>query len=68
MQFEHDLLGTHLGAANPPLDIPRLARLLAASTLDLAPLVTHRFPLDEINEAIALVASGQAGRVVIDLD
>ena len=67
-QFEHDLLGTHIGAANPPLDIPRLARLLAAGKLEVAPLITHRFPLEEINEAIAVVASGVAGRVVVDLE
>jgi Zn-dependent alcohol dehydrogenase len=30
-------------------------------------LVTHRFPLKEINAAIAVVAAGQAGRVVLDL-
>jgi len=66
-QFEHTVRGTHIGGANPPLDIPRLARLAAAGKLDLAPLVTHRYRLDDINEAIAVVASGEAGRVVIDL-
>ena len=66
-QFEHDVLGTHIGASNPPLDIPRLARLLAAGKLDLATLVTHRLPLESINDAISVVRSGQAGRVVIDL-
>jgi Zn-dependent alcohol dehydrogenase len=66
-QFEHTILGTHIGGANPPLDIPRLARLLAAGKLDLAPLVTHRFGLEQINDAIATVASGGAGRVIVDL-
>jgi S-(hydroxymethyl)glutathione dehydrogenase/alcohol dehydrogenase len=66
-QFEHTILGTHIGGANPPLDIPRLGALLAAGKLDLATLVTHRFRLEEIDEAIAVVRSGQAGRVVIDL-
>lgn len=66
-QFEHTILGTHIGGANPTLDIPRLAALLAAGKLDLTSLVTHRFRLHDINEAIAVVASGQAGRVVVDL-
>ncbi|GAC1438509.1 MAG: Zn-dependent alcohol dehydrogenase [Chloroflexota bacterium] len=66
-QFEHTILGTHIGGANPPLDIPRLAALLAAGKLDLAALVTHRFGLDAINDAIAVVASGEAGRVIVDL-
>lgn len=66
-QFEHRIQGTHIGGANPPLDIPRLAGLLAAGKLDLAPLVTHRFRLEDINEAIAVAGSGDAGRVVVDL-
>jgi Zn-dependent alcohol dehydrogenase len=65
-QFEHRILGTHIGGATPALDVPRLATLLAAGRLDLATMVTHRFRLEQINEAIALVGSGQAGRVVID--
>src|SRR5262249_56126540 len=66
-QFEHDLLGTHIGAATPALDIPALAALAVAGKLDLAPLVTHRFRLDEIETAIEATRSGTAGRVVLDL-
>jgi Zn-dependent alcohol dehydrogenase len=66
-QFEHDLLGTHIGGATPALDIPALATLVAADKLDLAPLVTHRFPLERIAEALATTRSGIAGRVVLEL-
>ena len=66
-QFEHTILGSNLGGGRPPLDIPRLARLVEAGRLDVGALVTHRFRLDDINEAIATTASGQAGRVVVDL-
>lgn len=66
-QFEHTLLGSNMGGACPALDIPRLAHLLALGKLDLASLVTQRYPLARINEASALVESGQAGRVVLDL-
>jgi Zn-dependent alcohol dehydrogenase len=66
-QFEHRIQGTHIGGATPVLDVPRLATLLATGRLDLAAMVTHRFRLVEVNEAIAVVASGQAGRVVLDL-
>jgi Zn-dependent alcohol dehydrogenase len=65
-QFEHDLLGTHIGGAVPALDIPTIARLVQAGLLDLAPLVTHRFPLERIDEAVATVASGLAGRAVLE--
>jgi Zn-dependent alcohol dehydrogenase len=47
--------------------VPPLARLAAAGRLDLDTLVTHRFPLERINEAVALTASGEAGRVVISM-
>jgi S-(hydroxymethyl)glutathione dehydrogenase/alcohol dehydrogenase len=66
-QFEHDLRGTHIGGATPALDIPALATLAVAGKLDLASLVTHRFPLERIDEAIAVTRSGEAGRVVLEL-
>lgn len=66
-QFEHTVLGSNLGGANPALHVPGLARLAASKTLDLAPLVTHRMPLSEINEAVEVTASGAGGRVVIEL-
>jgi S-(hydroxymethyl)glutathione dehydrogenase / alcohol dehydrogenase len=65
-QFEHDLLGTHIGGARPALDIPALASLAVAGKLDLAPLVTHRFPPDRIEEALETTRSGTAGRVVLE--
>jgi S-(hydroxymethyl)glutathione dehydrogenase / alcohol dehydrogenase len=64
-QFEHTILGSNLGGAVPALHIPQLARLAVAGVLDLEPLVTHRFELEEINEAVAMTASGEAGRVVV---
>ena len=65
-QFEHTILGSNLGSGVPALHIPQLARLTVAGRLDLAPLVTHRFGLDEINKAVATTASGEAGRVVVE--
>jgi Zn-dependent alcohol dehydrogenase len=64
-QFEHTILGTNLGGAVPALHVPQLARLAVAGRLDLVPLVTHQLSLEEINEAVAITASGAAGRVVI---
>jgi Zn-dependent alcohol dehydrogenase len=66
-QFEHDVLGTHIGGAVPALDVPALAALMEAGKLDLASLVTHRFRLDEIGEALETTRSGTAGRVVLEL-
>lgn len=66
-QFEHTVLGSNLGAAVPALHVPGLARLAASGALGLERLVTHRFDLEQIEQAVATTASGQAGRVVIDL-
>jgi Zn-dependent alcohol dehydrogenase len=66
-QFEHDVLGTHIGGATPALDIPALASLAAAGKLGLEPLVTHRFGLRDIGHAIETTRSGAAGRVVVEL-
>ena len=66
-QFEHTVLGTNLGGANPLLHVPALAVLASKGLLDIGRLVTHHFGLEAINEAVETVESGKAGRVVIDL-
>ncbi len=66
-QFEHYILGTHIGGATPAIVIPRLARLALRGLIDLKSLVTHRLPLSDVNEAIAIAKSGGAGRVVLEL-
>jgi S-(hydroxymethyl)glutathione dehydrogenase / alcohol dehydrogenase len=66
-QYEHTVFGSNLGGANPLLAIPRLAELAALGRIDLATMVTHRFPLGDVNKAIETTASGAAGRVLLDL-
>ena len=39
--------------------------LLRAGAVDLAPLVTHRFALDDYETAFDLMASGECGKVVL---
>jgi threonine 3-dehydrogenase len=38
---------------------------LETGVVDLAPLVTHRMPLEDIAEAMDLLASGEAGKIVL---
>jgi Zn-dependent alcohol dehydrogenase len=66
-QFEHSVLGTNLGGSTPALHIPPLARLAASGRLELEPMVTHRYGLEQINEAVDTTVSGGAGRVVVEL-
>ena len=41
---------------------------MRAGRMSLDGLVTHEFPLDRVNDAIAAVRSGEAGRVVLKMD
>ena len=55
------------GAMEYPDDFGRTLRLLADA--DLQPMITHRFPLESINEAFAVARDpGVAGKVIIDID
>jgi S-(hydroxymethyl)glutathione dehydrogenase / alcohol dehydrogenase len=65
IHFNKVLTGSHGGDAVPHVDIPRLIRLVEAGRLSFDGLITHEFPLDEINAALDVVRSGTAGRVVL---
>jgi Zn-dependent alcohol dehydrogenase len=65
--LEKKLCGCLLGSCNSPRDIPRLVALWRAGHLDLAGMITHRRPLEEINEGFADMAAGRGIRTVIDL-
>ncbi len=39
--------------------------LLRSGAVNLEPLVTHTFPLEQFEEALAVMASGQSGKVVL---
>lgn len=65
LHFGKVLTGSHGGGAVPHEDIPRLAKLVRAGKLKLDGLVTHEFPLEQVNDALALVRSGEAGRVLL---
>jgi S-(hydroxymethyl)glutathione dehydrogenase/alcohol dehydrogenase len=65
LHFKKILTGSEGGDAEPHNDIPRYARLVRAGKFRLDGLITHEFKLEQINEAIALVRGGEAGRVLI---
>jgi threonine dehydrogenase-like Zn-dependent dehydrogenase len=35
--------------------------------LDPTPVITHRFPLEEIDTALEAIASGAAGKVILEI-
>ncbi len=62
------ITATQGGGFRPDIDIPRyLAAWKAGAFFVDHGLITHRFPLDGINEAIELVKNGEAGRVLIEM-
>ena len=60
--------GSHGGATQPDIDIPRYIKLYQLGKLRLDQLITHRQPLDQINEAVELVRSSQAGKQIISMN
>ena len=59
------IIGSKMGSAQTPMDIPQLVGLYRAGRLKLDELVTGTYPLEEINEAVASVKRGEALRNVV---
>lgn len=59
------VLGSKMGSSRIRADIPKLVGLYQAGRLKLDELITGRFPLEEINQAMASVKRGEALRNVI---
>jgi S-(hydroxymethyl)glutathione dehydrogenase/alcohol dehydrogenase len=68
LHFKKILTGSHGGNAEPHLEIPRCIKLIKAGKMTLDGIITHEFKLNEINDAIDLIKSGNSGRCIISLD
>ena len=62
---EKQLTGVYMGSTNLKKDIPKLVDLYRAGKLKLDELITERYPIEKINEAIESTANGKALRNVI---
>jgi S-(hydroxymethyl)glutathione dehydrogenase/alcohol dehydrogenase len=68
LHFGKHVTGSHGGEAVPQTDIPRYHRLFREGRLKLRELVTDRFGLGDVNEAIQRMRQGRvAGRALIRL-
>ena len=67
LHFNKILTGSEGGDSIPHIDIPRYIRLYQTGKFNLNGLVTHEFSLDEVNDAIDMVRSGECGRCMIDM-
>lgn len=61
----HRIIGSKMGSARIAIDIPNLVGLYRDGRLKLDELISERYPLERINEAIASATSGNAIRNVI---
>ncbi len=67
MRLERRVLGSIYGSSRPERDFPLTLDLYRRGRLPPDRLVSHRLPLDDVEEAFELLRSGQALRVVLDL-
>jgi S-(hydroxymethyl)glutathione dehydrogenase / alcohol dehydrogenase len=59
------ILGSKMGSARLPVDVPKLVELYTQGRLKLDELITERFPFERINDAIASSRAGAALRNVV---
>ena len=59
---------TQGGKTDPSSDILRYVNLEKAGKLYVDEFITHRFKLNEVNEAFDILRSGTAGRIMIDME
>jgi len=64
--YEKTLKGSLFGSGNPMYDIVKTLDLYKAGRIELEPLVTKRYALEEINEAYEDILAGKALRAMID--
>jgi Zn-dependent alcohol dehydrogenase len=60
-----NVMGSKMGSTRLRVDVPKLVSLYQGGRLKLDELVTKRYPLEEINEAVMAVKRGEALRNVI---
>jgi len=66
---EKNFRGSFCGSCIPDVDVPRFIDWYRNGQLDLEALVTRRYRLDDINEAVAALESGEIlGRAIVEFD
>lgn len=66
LHFGKQIIGSQGGWCVPHEDIPKIAKKSCYGSP--AGWITDEFPLEQINDALDLVRSGQAGRVLVRMD
>jgi threonine dehydrogenase-like Zn-dependent dehydrogenase len=56
-----------MGIRSSPNAYPAMIALMRSGKVDLSPLITHVYPLDSVNEALAALESREAVRPIVEL-
>ncbi len=59
------IIGTWGGETNPDADIPKYIRAFSQGKLPFDQMISHRFDLEDINQAFDVLLKGDAGRIIV---
>lgn len=65
LHFGKQLTGSHGGSSRPAEDIPRYLRMMRDGRFDPRGMVSHRIPLEQVNDGIARMRSGEVVHCMI---
>lgn len=66
--FGRKLVGTSYGSYKTRIGIPKLVDKVLSGQIQLEKLITHRLPLEKINEGFKMLTTGESLRSIIDFD
>ena len=67
LHFDKKFFGSHGGSCNPTKDIPNYLKVIGNARARIKEMITHRFTLDNINNALDDMKKGLIGKCVIDV-
>lgn len=68
LHFGRILTGSEGGQSKPETDIPRFVGMVLDGRFGVEGFVTHRYPLDQVNEAIAIMRAGESVHSMIHFE
>ena len=67
VRLEKKIQGTYYGSAIPALDMYKMVDYARSGRIDVGGLITHRYSLDQVNDAYEELARGPVGRGIISM-
>lgn len=62
---DRTIKGSYYGSARVTRDFPRFIELIESGSIDVGAMITRRFPLDDVNAAMAALRDGEVVRSVV---